>query len=236
MKINIYTEVCCNSFESAIAAEKGGAYRIELCENLSEGGTSPSFVTLKMVLRETKIPTHVLIRPRAGNFIYTDEEMKIMIREIRVAKKLGAAGIVVGCLDENGNIDLKKMKLLKKEAKNLSVTFHRAFDFVKNPFDALEQIIDLGCDRILTSGQKKSALEGSDLLKKLIDKSAGRIIIMPGAGINSENILDLKNKTGATEFHFSASKKIVDKTEPFDLSRTVTDEEEVSRIVKLLNR
>ena len=197
-------EICANSVESAVKAQEGGAYRVELCAGIPEGGTTPSFGDIRMarqLLQKTKL--HVIIRPRGGDFLYSKLELDIMLHDIKVARQLGADGVVFGCLTAEGNVDIPAMKMLMNAVGDMSVTFHRAFDMCKNPQEALEQIIALGCNRILTSGQEPNAVKGIPLLKELVRQADGRIIIMPGCGVNPSNILQIAEETGASEFHFS---------------------------------
>ena len=197
-------EICANSVESAVKAQEGGAYRVELCAGIPEGGTTPSFGEIRMarqLLQETKL--HVIIRPRGGDFLYTHLEQEIMLHDIKVARQLGADGVVFGCLTAEGEVDMPAMKKLMNAVGDMSVTFHRAFDMCRNPQEALEQIISLGCTRILTSGQEANAVKGIPLLKELVAQADGRIIIMPGCGVNPGNILQIAEETGASEFHFS---------------------------------
>lgn len=203
--MNFILENCANSAESCLRAQKGGADRVELCAGIPEGGTTPSYGEIKAARRIlTTTRLNVIIRPRGGDFLYNDLETEIMADDIRTAKQLGADGVVFGCLDRFGNIDMEKMKILMDEAKGLSVTFHRAFDVCREPFTALEQIIELGCDRILTSGQKPTAEEGIPLIRQLIEKASGRIIIMPGCGVRENNFKKILEETGAKEIHTSA--------------------------------
>ncbi len=197
-------EICANSVESAIKAQDGGAFRVELCAGIPEGGTTPSFGEMRMArqaLDKTKL--HVIIRPRGGDFLYSCLEQEIMLHDIKVARQLGADGVVFGCLTAEGDIDVPAMKKLMNAVGDMSVTFHRAFDMCRNPQEALEQIIELGCARILTSGQEANAVKGIPLLKALVEQADGRIIIMPGCGVNPGNIGEIAEKTGASEFHFS---------------------------------
>ena len=197
-------EICANSVESAVKAQEGGAYRVELCAGIPEGGTTPSFGDIRMarqLLQNTKL--HVIIRPRGGDFLYSPLELEIMLHDIKVARQLGADGVVFGCLTAEGDIDIPAMKMLMNAVGDMNVTFHRAFDMCKNPQEALEQIIELGCSRILTSGQEPNAVKGIPLLKELVKQADGRIIIMPGCGVNPSNILHIAEETGASEFHFS---------------------------------
>lgn len=197
-------EICANSVESAIKAQEGGAYRVELCAGIPEGGTTPPFGDMRMarqMLHQTKL--HVIIRPRGGDFLYSPLEQEIMLHDIKVARQLGADGVVFGCLTAEGDVDMAAMKKLMNAVGDMNVTFHRAFDMCKDPFKALEQIIELGCTRILTSGQESNAVKGIPLLKELVKQADGRIIIMPGCGVNPGNIKQIAEDTNATEFHFS---------------------------------
>lgn len=201
-------EVCANSVESCVEAQRGGADRVELCAGIPEGGTTPSYgdiVMARKLLITTKL--HVIIRPRGGDFLYSDLEREIMLEDVRMARRLGVDGVVFGVLTFDGDIDMDFMRQLMAESEGMSVTFHRAFDVCRNPFVALEQIIELGCDRILTSGQMPKAEDGVDLLKQLVEKAGDRIIIMPGCGVNAGNIAKIAQITGAKEFHFSARSK-----------------------------
>ena len=201
-------EVCANSVESCVEAQRGGADRVELCAGIPEGGTTPSYgdiVMARKLLITTKL--HVIIRPRGGDFLYSDLEREIMLEDVRMDRRLGVDGVVFGVLTSDGDIDMDFMRQLMAESEGMSVTFHRAFDVCRNPFVALEQIIELGCDRILTSGQMPKAEDGVDLLKQLVEKAGDRIIIMPGCGVNAGNIAKIAQITGAKEFHFSARSK-----------------------------
>ena len=197
-------EICANSVESAVKAQEGGAYRVELCAGIPEGGTTPSFGEMRMarqLLQVTKL--HVIIRPRGGDFLYSQLEQEIMLHDIKVARQLGADGVVFGCLTAEGNVDIPAMKKLMNAVGDMNVTFHRAFDMCRNPKEALEDIIELGCTRILTSGLEANAFKGIPTLKELIEQANGRIIIMPGCGVNPSNIRQIAEETGAVEFHFS---------------------------------
>lgn len=201
-------ENCANSVESCIEAERAGVDRVELCAGMPEGGTTPSYgdiVMARRMLKSTRL--HVIIRPRGGDFLYSDVERQIMIEDVRMVRKLGVDGVVFGALTSDGDVDVEFMQDLMREAEGMSVTFHRAFDVCRNPFEALEQIIDLGCDRILTSGQEVKAEEGIGLLKELVERAGERIIIMPGCGVNADNIEKIALATGAREFHFSGRSK-----------------------------
>ena len=201
-------EICANSVKSSLEAQKGGAYRVELCAGIPEGGTTPSYGDITLARGLLDIKLNIIIRPRGGDFLYSDLEHKIMLKDIEIARNLGVDGVVIGCLTPNGDIDKVRNRELIDAAGDMSVTFHRAFDMCRNPFESLERIIDLGCDRILTSGQQPKADMGLDLLKKLVDIAGERIIIMPGSGVNEHNISEIATSTGAKEFHFSAREPI----------------------------
>lgn len=200
-------EICANSLESALEAAKAGADRVELCAGMPEGGTTPSFGEIVCVRELAAIRQHVIIRPRGGDFLYSELERKVMLRDIECARKAGADGIVVGCLTPEGDVDIEVMKEMIKAAGDMSVTFHRAFDMCRDPFEALAAIEELGCERILTSGQKATAEEGIPLLRELVLR-AKRTIIMPGCGVNAGNIQKIAQETGAFEFHLSARKSV----------------------------
>lgn len=197
-------EICANSVESCLTAQAGGAQRVELCAGILEGGTTPSYGEIITARELLNIKLHIIIRPRGGDFLYSETEVRIMERDIQLAREAGVDGVVFGCLTKEGDIDIDLTKRLIHASSGLSVTFHRAFDQCRNPLKALEQLIELGCDRILTSGQQPTAEEGIPLLKQLIDQSDNRIIILPGSGINENNIKRIAKETGAREFHFSA--------------------------------
>ncbi len=202
-------EICANSVESAVNAQAGGADRVELCAGIPEGGTTPSFGTI-IHAREllTTTALNVIIRPRGGDFLYSDLELDIMYDDIRAARQVGVDGVVFGCLDAEGNVNMEVMRILIEAAGDLSVTFHRAFDMCRNPRRALEDLIELGIDRVLTSGARATAEEGIPLLKSLVDQAEDRIIIMPGCGINAGNIRKIADGTGAKEFHFSGRSSV----------------------------
>ncbi len=201
-KINI--EVCAQSITSALAAEAGGANRIELCTALEVGGLTPSPATMLEAKRLLTIPVCVLIRPRSGDFIYSDVEFDCIKRDIAWCKQNDMDGVVVGILTKNGTIDVPKMKELLDIARPMQVVCHRAFDQTPNATEALEQLISLGFDRVLTSGQAQNVVVGRDILRGLVEQSNGRITIMPGNGVNPDNLKDLISYTKATDFHTSA--------------------------------
>lgn len=197
-------EVCANGVESCLAAQEGGADRVELCAGIPEGGTTPSYGEIKVARRVlTATRLHVIIRPRGGDFLYTDLEVERMAADIAACRDLGADGVVFGCLKADGTIDMEKNRYLIDCAQGMSVTLHRAFDRTATPEQALEDAIDLGFDRILTSGQQPKAIQGVDLLARLHRQAVGRIILMAGSGVTEHNIAQLHEATGLREFHFS---------------------------------
>lgn len=204
----VLLEICTDSVASCREAEKGGAARVELCANLFEGGTTPTAGCLQIARQQITIPIHVILRPRGGDFCYSDEEFAVMQYDLEMINDLGANGVVIGILQPDGNIDMERTAALIEQARPLKVTFHRAFDMAADPFRALDQLISLGVERILTSGQEKSALEGSELIAQLVQQAKDKIIIMPGGGITSRNIARLKRETNAVEFHLTAREKI----------------------------
>lgn len=201
-------EICANSVESCLAAQAGGAHRVELCAGITEGGTTPSCGEVTMARQLLDIKLHIIIRPRGGDFLYSPLEASIMEHDIRMARRAGVDGVVIGCLTAEGDIDVALTRRLVAAAEGMSVTFHRAFDQCREPLVALEQLVELGCRRILTSGAQPTALQGVGLLKELVTRAAGRIIILPGSGINETNIARIARETGAREFHFSARESV----------------------------
>ncbi|XP_076868056.1 copper homeostasis protein cutC homolog isoform X2 [Brachyhypopomus gauderio] len=197
-------EVCVDSVESAINAERGGAGRIELCSSLMEGGITPSIGLLQVVKENVQIPVYVMIRPRGGDFLYTDREADVMRKDIELMKSHKADGVVLGALTEDGRVDVELCMELLAACRPLPVTFHRAFDMVHDPSVAVETLASLGFERILTSGCESSALEGLPLIKRLTEQAKGRIIIMPGGGITERNLQRILEGSGAQEFHCSA--------------------------------
>ena len=198
-------EVCANGLESCLAAQEGGADRVELCAGIPEGGTTPSYGEIKTARRMlTSTRLHVIIRPRGGDFLYTALELERMEEDIRVAKELGADGVVFGCLNTEGGIDKDSNARLMACAEGMSVTFHRAFDRCKNPEEALEDLVAMGFNRILTSGQQPTALQGVPLLSRLHRQAQGRITLLAGCGVNESNIANIYQQTGIREYHFSA--------------------------------
>ncbi|MGI4803602.1 MAG: copper homeostasis protein CutC [Janthinobacterium lividum] len=218
-------EICAGSITSALAAQHGGAYRVELCDNLKDGGTTPSYGTLFLARKNIRIKLYPIIRPRGGDFLYSDLEFEVMKADVQQCRNLGCDGVVFGILKADGEIDTKRCLELKEIAGSMGTTFHRAFDRCKNPYQALEEIIKMGFERILTSGTENSAVKGASMISSLIKQAAGRISIMPGAGIRPENLRELIEQTGATEYHSTA--KSVSQSEMFFKEvRTGTFEEE----------
>ena len=196
-------EVCVDSAESALAAAKGGASRLELCQNLVIGGTTPGSKLFEVIRRQTTIPIHALIRPRFGDFCYTPYELEEICEEVAIYRELGAEGVVIGVLKEDGTMNMTAMEQLMEAANGMSVTLHRAFDVCRDPKEALEQAVSLGMNTILTSGQQNSAVKGAELLAELQRQAAGRIRIQAGGGICADAIRELYPKTGVTAYHMS---------------------------------
>jgi copper homeostasis protein len=202
---NYILEIATSDFETTKSAVEGMADRIELCANLAEGGTTPSYAMIRQC-RNLPVLIYTMVRPRGGDFLYTEEEFEIMLHDIMLSKQLGCDGIVIGALNPDGSIDITRTIAMVEMAYPMGVTFHRAFDRCREPFEALEQLIDAGCERILTSGQKPIAADGSDLIRQLLKIADSRITIMPGSGVNKNNF-KLFADAGCTEFHASLRSK-----------------------------
>jgi len=244
----IKIEVCANSLQSALNAQKGGAHRVELCANLYEGGTTPSMGEISLARKLLKIDLNVLIRPRGNDFLYSRNEIEIIKRDILNCKNLGVDGVVIGFLKPNGNIDIELTKEITALARPMSVTFHRAFDMCKNQEQALEELIEIGVDRVLTSGGQNKVVDGLVLVNKLIKQADKRIIIMPGSGIRANNISEIIDKTGAKEFHVS-ERKIIESPMQFrredifmgglpqipEYSQMIIDSEKIREIMKIIS-
>ena len=198
---NLTVEVCVDSLESAIAAERGGANRVELCSSLVEGGVSPSAGLIATARQRISIGLHVMIRPRAGDFYYSADEFEVMRRDVLMAKQLGAEGVVFGILDADANVDIQRTRALVDLARPLKVTYHRAFDMSADLFRSLDQVTETGADRILTSGGARSALEGAASLRRLVEQADKRAVIMACGGINHQNVQAVVEKTAAREIH-----------------------------------
>ena len=241
-------EVCVNSAMSAVEAQKGGADRVELCENLHDGGTTPSAGTIVTARRQLQIGLFVMVRPRGGDFLYSPKEFSIMEEDVRMARSSGADGVVFGILTADGRIDNLRMKRLVDLARPMGVTCHRAFDMTRDPLEAMETLITLGVDRILTSGQQPTAPQGADLIRQLVKQSHGRIIIMPGSGVKEHNIVDLIKKTGATEAHihldkmepsrmkFRQTSVYMGKPEQSEFEYVITDREQIAAVRSITER
>lgn len=204
----ITLEICANSVDSALNAQKGGAHRVELCDNLSAGGTTPSYGSIIKARELLQIKLYPIIRPRGGDFLYNDLEFELMQKNIEMCKRIGCDGVVIGLLTSSGKIDKERTRHLVDLAKPLGVTFHRAFDRCVDPLEGMKTIIETGCERILTSGQQPTAPEGIELISQLVEKAAGRLTIMPGSGIRKKNIADVLKKTGAKAIHTTAKAQV----------------------------
>ncbi len=238
----LIVEVCVDSVESALAAENGGADRVELCDNLLEGGTTPSAGAMAVARERLRIGLHVILRPRGGDFCYSETELAIMMRDVDVAKRIGVDGVVIGLLRSNGTVDGERARALIEAARPMTVTFHRAFDMARDPHEALEDVIGLGCERLLTTGQEPSALEGLDLLTDLVRRAADRIVVMPG-GVHERNVRKVVAATGAHEVHVTGTTSVPSPMEyrnprvfmggelrPAEYSRLVTDPARIRRL------
>ncbi|MFO7617030.1 MAG: copper homeostasis protein CutC [Bacteroidales bacterium] len=208
MVIGPLLEVCCGSVASALAAQEGGAHRVELCDNLYEGGTTPSFGTIGLARELLKIKLQVIIRPRGGDFLYSDLEYRIMKEDILRCKEAGVDGVVIGFLTTEGDVDFERVAEVVKLARPMSVTFHRAFDMTRDPVAALEVLKGLGVDRILTSGQQNQAPNGADLIRSLVSQAGDSLIIMPGGGLNEDNIHHFHQKVKALEYHATLRRRV----------------------------
>lgn len=245
----VLVEVCVDSVESALAAQEGGAHRVELCEDLPEGGTTPSAGLIAVCSERLGIPVHVLIRPRPGDFVYSDLELEVMLRDIALATRFGAAGVVIGALHPNGSVDVERTATLVGAARPLSVTFHRAFDFTPDADRALDALITLGVDRVLTSGQAATAREGTRVLARLVTRASGRLGILAGGGVNEDNVAEIAQRTGVREVHVRATSLFESPTSyrpshlslqkrplPNEFDRAVTDPARIRRISSLLQQ
>lgn len=235
-------EVCAFTIQSCLIAQRAGAARVELCDNPIEGGTTPSWGAIRQVREKIDILLYPIIRPRSGNYFYNEDEFEIMRQDILKCKELGCNGISVGVGTLDAEIDTERMKRIVEWAYPMGVTCNRVFDGTPDPFKSLEELILCGCGRVLTSGQKSAAPDAGDLLSKLVQQAAGRISIMPGAGIKSTNIAQLRKECGATEYHASARKALPNpltyiNTQVSDYGNVyIADEEEVKRMVAILSQ
>ncbi len=233
-------EVIAFTIESCLLIEQAGAHRIELCDNPADGGTTPSYGFLKQAREKTSLDLYPMIRPRGGDFLYNDEEFHMMKKDVQLCKELGCEGIVIGLLNSDGTVDHKRTAELVELAYPMGVTFHRAFDRVRDGMEALETLINIGCERILTSGLTPNVTEGISFLTDLVKAADERIIIMPGSGVRSSNIAVLAQQTGATEFHTSARTTIASRMNYLnpamneELKSLIVDEEEVKKTIEAL--
>lgn len=205
MSMEYFLESCCTDVEQIRRAQEAGARRIELCENLAVGGVTPSAEMLKAAISVAKVPVNVLVRPRGGDFVFSAAEADTMLRDIELCREAGAAAVVIGALDSRGDVDMPLMRRLCDAASGMSVTFHRAFDVCADPLAAFEDVLALGCDRLLTSGHESDAFKGRFFIAELVERAAGRIIVMPGCGVRRSNIARIAADTGAVEFHASSA-------------------------------
>ena len=205
MSMEYFLESCCTDVEQIRRAQEAGARRIELCEKLAVGGVTPSAELLKAAISVAKVPVNVLVRPRGGDFIFSAAEADTMLRDIELCREVGAAAVVIGALDSRGDVDMPLMRRLCDAASGMSVTFHRAFDVCADPLAAFEDVLALGCDRLLTSGHESDAFKGRFFIAELVERAAGRIIVMPGCGVRRSNIARIATDTGAVEFHASSA-------------------------------
>ena len=243
MSASITIEICVGDLESALAAAEGGADRVELCDNLAVGGTTPSAGTIAEACRRLAIPVHVLIRPRAGDFLATEAELAVMRHDIETARHLGAAGVVLGLLGADGTIDRERTARLAELARPLKVTFHKAFDQTPDSDEALDALMALGIDRVLTSGCRPTALEGIDTLKRMVARARGRIAIMAGGRLESDNLSAILVRTGVREIHLGsavahiiASRMTPTSDGSLELCWRAVDAEKVRMIVDLVRR
>jgi copper homeostasis protein len=201
-------EVCVEGIDGLVAAQEAGADRVELCASLVEGGLTPSLGTVKLALKLATVPFHVIVRPRGGDFLYSEDEFASMLLDVETLRELGVPGVVVGCLSADGTIDEQRMGELVGVAGPINVTCHRAFDMTRDPEEALEALIRCGVGRVLTSGQRDTAVEGIELLARLVEQAAGRIIILGCGALDPETIGAVRRRTGLTEMHFAALKSV----------------------------
>jgi len=234
-------EIAVFNYQSAWQAAQAGAHRLELCENAGEGGTTPSYGTMKLVKEKINIPVFPIIRPRGGDFLYSDAEFSIMLKDVLLAKELGFEGVVTGVLHADGTVDVQRTSLLAEKAYPLEVTFHRAFDRTADAQQALEDVITCGCTRILTSGQVPNAADGAALIKSFIEQADDRIIIMPGSGVRSSNLQSILSATGATEIHSSARRQQQSSMQfqrasmNENMTSVAVDEEEIRKMLSALS-
>lgn len=245
---NISLEICTGSIDSCLEAQKGGANRVELCDNLFEGGTTPSYATILYAKEHLTLDVMVMIRPRGGDFLYNDVEFELMKQDILCCKNIGVTGVVFGLLTPDGKVDIERTKTLVELAGNMKTCFHRAIDMAEDYFQAAKDIVDCGCSRILTSGQRNKAMEGAENIARLQEMYGDKIEIMAGSGVNTQNIEELFSKTHLQNYHFSAKRAISGKMifhqenvsmgskdlSEYDIIQT--DSQEVSKMRSILDR
>jgi copper homeostasis protein len=235
-------EICCFNLDSAIIAADAGADRVELCADPAAGGTTPGIGMIRMVRKKISIELWPIVRIRGGDFLFSEEEFDVMLHEVEACKNAGCDGVVIGMLTPDGRVDKSHSARLVEKAYPMGVCFHRAFDWTRNPFESLEDIIEIGCERILTSGQQPTAILGAALIRDLVRQSDGRIRIMPGSGVRAANIYDLKKETGATAFHSSArtiKKSAMEYIQPFmneEQTTVLADRHEIEEMLLQLNK
>jgi len=238
-------EVCIDSVEGALAAQAAGAQRVELCDNLVEGGTTPSLGMVQVTRRRATLGVNVIVRPRGGDFCYTEAEFEVMQQDILAAKQAGANGVVIGLLKPDGSVDVERTRALVAMARPMSVTFHRAFDLSRDAGEALEAICSLEIDRILTSGQKSTAMEGAECIARMVKQAGSRTIIMAGGGVNASNVAAIVAATGVKEVHFAARKTVISPMthrnpncfmgkayQPDEYILKITDAEQIGEIIR----
>jgi copper homeostasis protein len=240
-------EVCVESVADVLLAEQGGADRVELCADLVEGGITPSLGSIRLAVERAAIPVMVMVRPRGGDFIYDDVELEVMLRDVAAIKEVRAGGVVFGCLTPDGEVDRERTARLAAAARPLGVTFHRAFDMTRDPRQSLETLIELGVDRVLSSGQEPSVPQGLDLLRELVAQAGQRLVVMPGAGLLPDNVRCVADLTRARELHFAALRPIDSRMRfrnrrprmsaglaPGEFERSATDPQVVRQMVEAL--
>jgi copper homeostasis protein len=238
--MNFKLEICSFNLTSALIAQQAGAHRVELCASPDEGGTTPSQGVIRAARERLHIELYPIIRPRGGDFLYSEEEFDVMLKEVEFCKQIGCDGVVIGLLNADGTVDKKRSARLVETAFPLGVTFHRAFDWAINPFEAMEDIISIGCERILTSGQRPVAMEGVVMINELVRQADDRILIMPGSGVRSSNIIELVQKTDAPEYHTSARIRVPGAMEYINTAMheeqlsTLADKTEILHIIENL--
>lgn len=248
MKTPVLVEACANSLTSALAAQAGGAARVELCSALIEGGVTPSAAVIELARQRLDIKVNVLVRPRGGDFCYDDTEVAVMTRDIEFCRRAGVDGVVIGMLALDGSVDMERMRALVAAARPMQVTFHRAFDMAADAHRALDDVLALGVERLLTSGQRGSAFEGRERIADLVRRAGAGLIVMPGAGIHEGNVRELIDATGVREVHLSGQSKIASRMiyrNPHvfmgvpglpEYEMGVTDAGKIRRVVEAANR